>query len=49
MQKEIIKDFKSLKAEYVVEDIGKGRYDSVIDKHYKEVYRTKQLKLLKRK
>lgn len=49
MQKEIIKDFKSLKAEYVVEDIAKGRYDSVIDKHYKEVYRTKQLKLLKRK
>ena len=50
MQKQIRSQFASLKADYIVENIEEDRKcDSIINKNYKEIYRTKQLKLLKRK
>lgn len=50
MQKQIRSQFASLKADYIVENIEeKRKCDNIINKNYKEIYRTKQLKLLKRK
>ena len=50
MQKQIRSQFASRKADYIVENIEEERKcDSIINNNYKEIYRTKQLKLLKRK
>ena len=50
MQKQIKSQFSSLKADYIVENLAeKRKCDNIINKDYKEIYRTKQLKLLKKK
>ena len=50
MQKQIRSQFSSLKADYIIESTKeKGKWDSIINKNYIEIYRTKQMKLLKRK
>ena len=48
-KKEFESDIKSLKAKYIIKDAGKTRMDSFINKNYKEIYKTKKLKLLKNK